>query len=68
MNRHDSGWDVLALLIVAGSRILTQSPAPATRGTSHADEIKMIAKEYDFNLNPITIEQGQQREADRHLS
>jgi len=66
MNRLNSGWDDLALLIVAGSRVLTQGPAPATRGTSDASGSKVVAKKYEFNRNSIAVEQGEPLQAGHH--
>ena len=62
---YESTYD-LALLIVAGSRLLTQGPAPTTRGNSDASEAKVVAKKYEFNRNSIAVEQGEPLRAGYH--
>jgi cytochrome c oxidase subunit 2 len=49
----------LALILVAGLGVAGQETAPATGSGSQAVEIKVTARKYRFNPNPITVKKGE---------
>ena len=48
-----------ALILVAGLSVAAQETAPAPGSENQAVEIKMTARKYRFDPNPITVKKGQ---------
>ena len=48
-----------ALILVAGLGVTAQETAPAPGSESQAVEVKMTARKYRFDPNPITVKKGQ---------
>jgi hypothetical protein len=64
MNRLNSGWDALAMLIVAGLESITQDSAAAAESTPDGIATRPVARKHEFNPKVITIRLGDHVETD----